>query len=398
MGEEEPKRKGFIANIISLGFVSLFTDIFSEGIYPMIPDLVKAAGGSVVDLGLIEGIAEATSQILKGFSGYWSDKIAKRKPIVFLGYALAAAAKPLLAISTYWQMVLGFRFMDRFGKGVRTSPRDALLADSTGGQKMGQWFGFHRMLDTLGAIVGPALATVLLARGFKLQSLFFWAVVPAIVGLLIIQIFVKEIPPERKPGQKFKLNFRGLSPVYHRFFAVSCVLALGAFSNTFLILRAKDFGFQLKTLPLLYLAFNIVSAVAALPAGVLSDKIGRKNVLLMSNAIFALCFLGFGFAKNSMDIWVLFAVFGVVDGIKEGVPKALISDLIPSEKRASALGTYYAALGVMTLISSALAGLLWKIEGPRLAFSCGAALGGLAFVLLAILVPNRINPSPDRIN
>jgi len=395
---ESGKKKTFVRNIVSLGLVSLFTDISSEMVYPLIPDLVKAAGGGAAALGLIEGIAESSSQILKGFSGYWSDKIGKRKPIVFLGYLFSTLAKPLLGLSYLWEMVLGFRFLDRLGKGIRTSPRDAILADSTGEQKIGQWFGLHRMMDTLGAVLGPLLAMLLLARGLKLNHIFFWAVLPAGLGLLVIQFLVKEVPPAGSRQEKFRLEFRELNNIYHRFFFVSCVFGLGTFSNTFLILRAKDFGFALKTLPLLYLVFNSVSALSSLPAGMLSDRLGRKNVLLVAWAAFALSFLGFGLAKEAWQIWLLFGLFGVTDGIKEGVPKALVSDLVPSQKRASALGIYYAAIGIMTLVSSGLAGLLWKMAGPMPAFACGAGLGVIAFILLAILVPNRINPPAARIN
>jgi MFS family permease len=398
-GDKGPGQRGFfLRNILSIGFVSLFTDISSEMVYPLIPDLVKAAGGGAAALGLIEGIAESSSQILKGFSGYWSDKIAKRKPIVFLGYLLSTLAKPLLGLSHLWQMVLGFRFLDRFGKGIRTSPRDALLADSTGEQKMGQWFGLHRMMDTLGAVLGPLLAMLLLAQGLQISHIFFWAVLPAGLGLLIIQFLVKEVPPARSGQEKFKLEFRGLNKIYHRFLFVSCVFGLGAFSNTFLILRAKDFGFALKSLPLLYLVFNLVSALSSLPAGMLSDRLGRKNVLLVAWFAFAISFLGFGFAKEPWHIWLLFGLFGVTDGIKEGVPKALVSDLVPSQKRASALGIYYAAIGIMTLFSSGLAGLLWKMAGPVPVFACGAGLGAIGFILLALLVSNQINPPATRIN
>ena len=367
--------------------MSLFTDVSSEMVYPLIPDLVKAVGGGAAALGLIEGVAEGTANIMKAFSGYWSDKIAKRKPLIFLGYFLAAIAKPFLGFAYLWQMILGFRFLDRVGKGVRSSPRDALLADSTGDRKMGKWFGFHRMMDTLGAVVGPLLAALLLARGLKLQHLFYWAVLPAVAGLIIIQVFVREIKPERKPAEKFKLDFRGFSPTYHKFLAVSCVFALGTFSNTFLILRAKDFGFETKTLPLLYVVFNVVYALSSMPAGMLSDKLGRKNLLLTSMAVFAACYFGFAFATKAVHIWVLFALFGIDGGIKEGVQRALIADLVPSEKRASAYGIYYAGIGMLMIPASAFAGLFWKSLGPKIAFSYGAVLAVTAFVLLTVLIP-----------
>lgn len=394
---ESSGKRFLLRNIVSLGFVSLFTDISSEMVYPLIPDLVKAAGGGAATLGVIEGVAEATANLFKGFSGYWSDKIAKRKPIIFLGYFLGAIAKPLLGLSALWQMVLGFRFLDRVGKGVRSSPRDAILADSTGEKKIGQWFGLHRMMDSLGAVAGPALATLLLGLGLEFKSLFFWALIPAGIGLVVILAVVREIPPRRIPGQKFKLEFRGLDRVYHKFLVVSCVFAMATFSNTFLILRAKDFGFSLKMLPLLYMVFNIVSALSALPAGMLSDRFGRRNVLMASQFTFSLCFAGFALAAHPWQIWVLFAGFGIVDGIKEGVPRALISDLVPSEKRSSAFGVYYAAIGLFMLPASALAGLLWKEFGPKVVFGYGAVIGIIALILLAAMIPNQINPAEKRI-
>ena len=395
--EQQDKKKGFLRNIISLGFVSLFTDISSEMVYPLIPDLVKAAGGGAAALGVIEGTAEATANVFKAFSGYISDRTGKRKPLVFLGYFLSTLAKPLLGLSYLWQMVFGFRFLDRLGKGIRTAPRDAILADSTGEEKRGQWFGLHRMMDTTGAVAGPLLAAALLAYGVRLQTLFFWAVLPAAVGLLIIRFFVKEVSPERKSAEKFKLDFRGLHRDYHVYLFISAIFALGTFSNTLLILRAKDFNFALKTLPLLYMVFNAVSALASLPAGMLSDRIGRKNLLVFAMLIFGLCYFGFGFASAAYQIWALFAMFGIVDGIKEGVQKALIADLVPSEKRASAYGVYYAVVGALMLPASAMAGIFWKTLGVAVTFSYAGTLALIAAGLLLFLIPNQINTPSSRI-
>jgi MFS family permease len=396
--EQKAPKKGFLSNIISLGFVSLFTDISSEMVYPLIPDLVKAAGGGAAALGLIEGIAESTANIFKAFSGYISDRAGKRKPLVFLGYLLAALAKPLMGLSYLWEMVLGFRFLDRVGKGVRTAPRDAILADSTGEAKRGQWFGLHRTMDNLGAVAGPLIAAAFLAYGFKLQHLFYWAVIPAAAGLLVIQIFVKETAAPRPKAEKFKLDFRGLHRDYHVYLFISCVFALGTFSNTFLILRAKDFNFALKTLPLLYMVYNIVTSLVSMPAGMLSDRLGRKNLLVFAMAVFGLCYFGFGFANAAWQIWALFAAFGVVDGIKEAVQKALIADLVPSEKRASAYGVFYAATGSFMLPGSAIAGVCWIKLGVEITFSYAAVLALIAAGLLLFLLPNQINASPPRIN
>jgi len=389
--------KSLKRNIFSLGLVSLFTDISSEMVYPLLPDLVKKAGGGSALLGLIEGVAEATANLLRAFSGYLSDRLGKRKQIVFLGYLLGALAKPLLGLSTIWQMILGFRFLDRLGKGIRSSPRDAILADSSAEAERGKWFGFHRSMDTLGAVLGPILAFVLLGLGFKLNHLFFWAFVPAIIALFILQLLVKEIAPKKKSQQKFELNFRGLSRFYHYYLIISGIFALGNFPNVFLILRAKDFEFDTSALPLLYLVYNLVYSLIAIPAGMLSDRWGRKNLLVFALVLFAISYFGFGFAQNPFQIWLLFGLFGIVDGIKEGVQRALIADLVPSEKRASAYGIYYGVIGFLILPASSLAGIFWKKWGAIMVFSYGGGLALLGAFLLLIFLPNQIKSPENRI-
>jgi MFS family permease len=374
------------SNIIALGMVSLFTDISSEMVYPYIPALIQSCGGGPAMLGLIEGIAEATASILKAFSGWFSDKAGKRKSLVFIGYFVSAVSKPLLGVSKVWPLVLGFRFLDRFGKGVRTAPRDAILADSASGAKMGRAFGLHRAMDTAGAAIGPLIGFTLISyAGFGFRSLFFWAVIPAIIALVIILGWVKEIRPERKDAE-FQFQFRDLQPDFYRYLVVSLFFVLGNFSNAFLILKAQETGVALAYLTLIYLLYNMVYSLVSYPAGILSDRIGRKKTIAISYFIFALVYLGFAFASCPLHVWLLFAAYGVFDGLNNGVQRAYVADLVPSEKRATAYGIYHAATGAAMLPASLVAGLLWKAYSPSAAFLAGAGLALAALVLLIIFV------------
>ncbi len=397
MSEKQNHSRGFLRNIISLGIVSFFTDISSEMVYPLLPQLVKAVGGTPASLGLIEGLAEATASGLRAVSGYISDRFRRRKILVILGYSLSALAKPLLGASRLWQMVLGFRFLDRTGKGIRTAPRDAILADSASEAERGKWFGFHRAMDTLGAALGPLSAFLLLGLGISFRQLFYWAVIPAGIAVLVLILLVKEVKP-RAGGGKFQLNFRGLDRRYHYYLLISGVFVLGNFSNTFLILRAQELGMSLARSTLLYLVYNLSYAFISMPAGMLSDRIGRKRVLLFSFLLFSAVYLGFGYNQHLWALWVLFFFYGLVDGTKEGTQRALIADLVPSEKRASAYGIYFALVGVLMFFSSTIAGLVWKKFGAEIVFTYSAGLGLIASLLLFFLLPNQINPSPNRIN
>ena len=397
MSEKQNHSRGFLRNIISLGIVSFFTDISSEMVYPLLPQLVKAVGGTPASLGLIEGLAEATASGLRAVSGYISDRFRRRKILVILGYSLSALAKPLLGASRLWQMVLGFRFLDRTGKGIRTAPRDAILADSASEAERGKWFGFHRAMDTLGAALGPLSAFLLLGLGISFRQLFYWAVIPAGIAVLVLILLVKEVKP-RAGGGKFQLNFRGLDRRYHYYLLISGVFVLGNFSNTFLILRAQELGMSLARSTLLYLVYNLSYAFISMPAGMLSDRIGRKRVLLFSFLLFSAVYLGFGYNQHLLGLWVLFFFYGLVDGTKEGTQRALIADLVPSEKRASAYGIYFALVGVLMFFSSTIAGLVWKKFGAEIVFTYSAGLGLIASLLLFFLLPNQINPSPNRIN
>jgi len=399
MAETCPEPKQTIRrNIFSLGAVSLFTDISTEMLYPLMPGLVKSLGGSPSALGLIEGVAESTASILKGFSGYLSDRFRKRKIFTVLGYSISAISKPLIGLSTAWPMVLALRFCDRVGKGIRTAPRDAIVADSCAPEEMGKWFGFHRAMDTLGAALGPLLAFILLGIGLHFRKIFLWSIVPAFIAVLILGIFVRELAPSQKePGKKFQLDFRGLNRSYHLYLLISSVFVLGNFSNVFLIQRAQELGMSLKMSTLLYLVYNLVCAFVSIPAGMRSDRVGRKRVLLFSFLLCAVCYLGFGYNQNKNWLWLLFSVFGAVEATRDGVQRALIGELVPSEKRASAYGIYYSVTGLLMFASSTIAGLVWKKFGADVVFYYGAGLTLLAAILLFFLLPHQINSAPRRI-
>ncbi len=380
-GQEEKSR-----NIVSLGFASLFTDISSEMVYPYIPVLIQSCGGGPALIGLIEGIAEATASVLKAFSGWFSDRIQKRKALVTAGYSLSALTKPLLGLSRTWPLVLAFRFLDRLGKGVRTAPRDAILADSARAERMGRAFGLHRAMDTLGAAIGPLIGFALISwAGFDFRSLFFWALIPAVIGVIVILVWVKEVKPERREAV-FRFRFRDLDPNFYRYLVVSVFFVLGHFSNAFLILRAQEVGVGIAYLTLIYLVYNVVYSAVSYPAGVLSDRIGRKKTIALSYLIFGLVFIGFASASAPLHAWLLFAAYGVFYGINDGVQRAFVADIVPSAQRATAYGIYHAVTGAAMLPASLIAGLLWRAFSAGAAFFLGAGLALLAFILLIILV------------
>ncbi len=394
----EAPAKTFRRNIVSLGVVSLFTDISSEMLYPLMPALIKGLGGSPAALGLIEGVAESTASVLKGFSGYLSDRLRKRKALAVIGYSLSAISKPLIGFSSGWPMVLMLRFFDRTGKGIRTAPRDAIVADSAAPAELGKWFGFHRAMDTTGAAIGPLLAFGLLYLGLNFKHIFLWSIVPAAIGVILLAALVREIaPPEKEPGKKFELGFRGFNRSYHAYLAVSSVFVLGNFSNVFLIQRAQELGMSLKLTTLLYLVYNLSNALIAMPAGARSDRIGRKRVLVFAFALCGLTYFGFSRNLHTGWLWILFLLFGFSDGARDGVQRALIGELVPSEKRASAYGIYYAVTGLLMLPSSIVAGLVWKKYGASVVFSYGAALSLLSAILLLAVLPHQINSHPHRI-
>jgi MFS family permease len=371
---------GVSRNVFLLGLVSLCTDASSEMIYALIPlFLTSVLGAPVAVVGLIEGLAEATASTFKGISGWVSDRVGKRRPLVIAGYGLAAVTKPLLALAVGWPLVLTARVLDRFGKGLRGSPRDALIADSSEEALRGRAFGFHRSTDQAGAVIGPLLALPLLALLHQdLRALFVVAFIPAALGVAVLTA-VRETGKGAAAGAALpRFRLRDTDSAFRRFLAVMLLFTIGNSSDMFLILRAQQLGMGTRQIVLLFAAFNAVYVLSAYPAGVLSDRIGRKRVLIAGMAVFALVYAGFGLARAPAAIWPLFAIYGLYQGLTDGTSRAFIVDLVAPEHRATALGVFAMAAGLATFPASVIAGVLWQKLGPSAPFFYGAATAALA--------------------
>jgi len=375
-------------NIIILGITSLLTDISSEMVYPILPVfLVTTLGASPAILGLIEGIAESLASLLKVFSGYFSDKIKRRKPFTIFGYASSTIGKFFLFVAHGWGFVLFARIIDRLGKGIRTAPRDALIADSAKTGERGAAFGLHRTMDTMGAIIGVSLA-YFLVTGCKdsLRSIFLFSLIPSFLGVIFL-FLVKEKKHEPAPAlQKLQFKWSALDKRLKLFLICSFLFTLGNSSNQFLLLRAKNTGFSLSQVILLYLVYNIVYGVFAYPASRLSDKIGRKKLIVIGYLFYGLVYLGFALNKSINLFWVLFGAYGLYIAFTEGVEKALITDIAPKDLRATAIGLHAAVVGAGLFPASLFAGLLWKFLGPAAPFYFGGFMGICASIGFGILL------------
>ena len=376
--------------VFILGIVSFLTDVSSEMVYPLVPlFLTSVLGAPVAAVGLIEGVAEGAASLFKTVGGWASDRLRLRRPLVFAGYAVSAVAKPLLAAAYVWPVALLVRFGDRTGKGVRTAPRDALVADVTPPELRGRAFGFHRAADTFGAVVGPAVALGLLAAfADNFRLIFILAFLPAVAALAIVPL-VKERPPAPSPAGTAGIAWRELGSGFYVFLGISLVFALGNSSDVFLLLRAKDVGLSNSEVVRSYMLFNVVYAVLAMPAGIISDRVGRRSVIGGGFAVFAMVYLGFALAGRGAVVWPLFAVYGVHMALTEGVGRAFVADFVPSERRATALGLYQGAMGGMILLSSVIAGVLWDAVNPAAPFFLGAATALAALALLLVALPRR---------
>jgi len=396
--------RGLTPNVIRLGWVSFFADISSEMLYPLIPlflTIPVALGGlgaPVAVVGIIEGVAEATASLLRTVSGRLSDLSGRRKPYVFFGYLISAAAKPLIAVASIvlgWPLVLIARVADRFGKGLRSSPRDALLADSVSQAFRGRAFGWHRAMDTAGAVLGPlaALVFVLQFHGAVPREIFYYAFIPGVLGaLLVLLARERRRPPQVKEAPK--IAFGALPSAFRGYLIAWGAFALANSSDVFLILRTNQLlGLKdpIDALPItigLYILYNIIYAAASPYLGHLSDVLGRKRVLIGGLLVFALVYLGFAFATSLWHLVALFAVYGLYIAATDGVGKALAVDLVPDNIRASALGLLGTVNGVAILAASSIAGILWTAVGPWAAFAYGA-LGALLGSLLLTRVRTR---------
>ena len=383
----QPYFAGLSRNTFLLAFASFFADISTEMLYPVLPVLLTQtlrANGSIV--GLIDGFAQATQNIVQGFSGALSDKLRKRKSVALVGYFLAALGKPLMGVSTVWQGVLAARLLDRFGTGVRSAPRDALIASSVEGNERGRAFGVEGVGDNAGAFIGPLLAAFLLySFGIDIRIIFYVALVPGLLAFMMV-LFVSERSTSVAAKSKIDTALGRFPKQYWNYLLATAVFGIGNSSNAFLILRTQDTGTSLEITILIYAAFNLVAAVISYPAGVLSDRWGGRTMLLVSYAIFFVAYLGFAVTKNVYLIGILFIVYGLYQGIFRTVGKAMASDLVPEQVRASGIGWYSSTVGILQLISSVVAGLLWDQVGHVAVFYFGAVFAVFGTIGLLLLV------------
>ncbi|MGB9910667.1 MAG: MFS transporter [Candidatus Hydrothermia bacterium] len=394
----QKRKKALNKNVVAMGLTSLFTDISSEMIYPLLPlFLSQVIGAGATALGVIEGIAEATASLLKSVSGYISDKIKKRKILVIIGYGLSAVAKPTIGFATRWFHVLFARFFDRIGKGIRTSPRDALIADSVEPDERGKSFGFHRSMDTLGAILGPLTAFALLSfftknltwdQGKSLRVIFLLSLIPGILAILILVALVSEVKREKEghASISLSLSLKGLSKEFKLLLFIMFLFSLGNSSDTFLILRSSNLKFPQAQIPLLYTLFNVFYALLSTPLGVLSDKIGRPRTIMTGFIIYSLVYLGFALLRPEQAhlLWLLFPLYGIYYAFTEGVLRAFVADISKKETRGFAYGVYHTLVGLTLLPASLLAGFLWDKISPSAPFYFGSIMAFLSFIFFAI--------------
>jgi len=376
---------GLVRNIIIVGFVSLFTDLSSQMVFPVVPLFLLSLGASAWMIGLVEGAAETTASLLKVFSGYWSDRVKRRKPFVFAGYGLSTITKPMFALTNTWPFVLFVRVLERVGKGVRDAPRDAIVAESVDVSIRGKAYGFQRALDGIGSFSGALLAVFLLPLlGYR--NLFLIAFLPGIIAVLLI-LFIREKRSQEVKHAAMPLNvsLRKLPRHLQLFIFVSTVFALGNFGYAFLILKAKTIGFTDNVTLLLYVLFYVVYTLFTIPAGILSDKIGRKPILVIGYVLFAVTAVALLFTSQLIPLIAVFILYGVFFGMVDGVQRAFVVDLAPSELKGTALGTFYTATGLIALPGGFIAGFLWTVISPQATFVFALTLTLLGLLLFSFV-------------
>jgi len=380
-------------SVKTLGLVSLLTDASSEMIYPLLPAfLTGTLNAGPAFLGVVEGLAEALAAFVKIGAGALSDRMPRRKPAVVAGYGLSSLVRPLVALATAPLHVLAVRLLDRLGKGVRSAPRDALLAEVTPADQRGRAYGFHRAMDNAGAVVGPLLASAALLFTRDLRVVFGLAAIPAVVamGTLVFVVREEARPPAEPPAPAASEGGGGSGPMrqpFRLYLLVLAVFTLGNSSDAFLLLRAQEAGVDLTFIPLLWSFHHLVKAAAGTAGGALSDRVGRRRAILAGWAVYALAYAGFAMARSPLQVSVLFAVYGLFHALTEGPERALVADLAGPAERGRAFGLYHAVTGAMLLPASLVTGLLWQAQGAAAALGLGALLAGLAALGLWRLVP-----------
>ena len=398
--QERPQRKffGLSQNVFVFGFVSMLTDFSSEVTVKTLPlFLANALGVQPAIIGFIEGFAETTATILKWVFGWLSDRLKKRKWLAFTGYAISNITKPFLYFVNSWPWAAFLRFADRTGKGVRTSPKDALLADSSEKKKLGRSFGYGNSMDTLGSVFGMLAAAGMIAAGGSAmamtltrsiyQRLIILVSVPALLTLPLIAFFIRENAPRASNHRTLNLSLRGFDTRFKLFLAIMIIFTLGNSSDAFLMLKAQRSGLDLVQIFLMLAMWKAVTSALSIPAGILSDRIGRGRVIRLGWLVYALVYLGFGFATQGWQVWILYGIYGVFYAMTDAVGPALVADMVPeSEKRGTAYGIYNAAIGVSALPASLIAGILWQVIDPSAPFIFGSILAFIAVIALTLLM------------
>jgi MFS family permease len=387
--------------VFALSLVSFLNDTSSEIIYPLLPTfLALTLGASPFAIGLIEGFAESIASILKLFSGYLSDRFGNRKFPVFLGYSLAGIVRPLLAFVTSWPQVLVVRMTDRIGKGIRGAPRDALLASTVPEHARGLAFGFNRAADHLGAVVGPVIAFLLLTylaadpstpTAREYQRVFLYASIPVVVGLFVIVLFVREKkkPIDEPETVPIKFSLGAFDSNFKRFLVVIALFTLSNSTDAFLLLRAQETGVATAMLPLLWMVLHFSKFFSSIVGGDLSDRVGRKTMILSGWVIYALVYAGFAYASSAWQAWALFIIYGIYFGLAESAEKALVADLVPDEKRGTAFGFYNLAYGITVFPASLIFGYVWSKFGAAPAFLMSAVISIVASACLLTVRQGR---------
>jgi MFS family permease len=395
-------RKRIPRNVWVLSITSFLTDVSSEMLFNLLPlFLVNVLGVRTAVVGLIEGVAETTASLVKLGSGALSDYLEKRKTLTVIGYGLSALAKPLLFFANTWGWVFGVRFTDRFGKGIRSSPRDALLADSTPEDRRGLAFGLHRAADTAGAFTGLAIAALVVwasqASAAELsrntfQKVTLASIIPAILGVIVLTLGAREVITSRNSSENRRLKFSGLDHKFWAFLVVMVIFTLGNSADAFIILRAQERGLNVLQVLGMLLTFNAVYTIIASPVGALSDRIGRRAILIAGWLVYGLIYLGFAAANTGAQIWLFYGIYGLYYALTEGSSRAFVADLVPQEQRGTAYGFFHAGVGLAALPASLIAGILWQGIGswggfgPAAPFLFGAVLALLSVFLFIIWV------------
>ena len=380
-----PNGKKISRNVFFLGLTSFFNDWSSEMIFPILPAFMAEILGIPKSLiGIIDGVSESLASILKVFSGYLSDRLGKRKNLAVFGYSLSTILKPLLAFAQSWLAVFSVRVGDRIGKGIRTAPRDALIAASVDSKKRGRSFGFHRAMDTLGALSGTLTTFILMKYILGPQShrtIFALSIIPAVVGVLFIMFGTKETKTVI-PGEKPKLSWKTLPKNLRILIVATFIFGIGNYTFTFFLLRIRTMGIAMAIVPLVYLLYNVVYSAVSYPAGILSDKIGKRTVYAIGLGMYILTALGMAFFNSSIWAWILMALYGLHMGLTNATARALVSDFAPEEIRGTALGIYHTGIGIADLPAGLLAGFLWQLYSPKVVFSVGAILATVSLLII----------------